>query len=58
MHTHQRIHSPFRGLQEATIDRVSDASEQWYVTGHGSQQQKRWQSQEASKWSSEASTVG
>ncbi len=43
--------------QEAQITRLSDAGEQWVLTAHSEPQQKVWQSQEASKWKSEASIV-
>ncbi|KAJ9516840.1 hypothetical protein QJQ45_027260, partial [Haematococcus lacustris] len=43
-------------LQEARIDRVSDAKEIWYATGHA-HQAKTWQSQEAAKWSADAGQI-
>ncbi|GFH21041.1 5'-3' exoribonuclease 1 [Haematococcus lacustris] len=43
-------------LQEARIERVSDAKEIWYATGHA-HQAKTWQSQEAAKWSADAGQV-
>ncbi len=38
--------------------RISDATEQWVFTGHRQPQCKKWQSDEATRWRTEATAVG